>query len=785
MRKEPADYLREIVESGNHEQALDLFRDWTARRLHDGPANWDIYSTDEKRVDKWVVALAKLPGTDRRKLFDILFQTARRDENDIESKWFLHIYKNSDPTGDDLDVDFPQFVHFMESPLIPLRTFGLEMVLHTAQTIESKDVELVGLFHRLVLDKSKARAKKSLVILEKILKRSPSLRAEILRLFLAGAEHEAADVQSTAIKLLNKYRDENETGVSEEFERIVPLLAPSVKSEFGIETDVAKTSSEGKESCEETATLVISRIPFSPLQSVEELLALAGNLLETGGSSVDIERFLDGVSRLYSERIPNWTEKTKPLIKRLLDLYSNRNYPALGLDVNFYVMGLIAAWLHAETVDFIEASKEMKTKFRTDNTVWILNSVWKKSSQPAGKFVRNHFKEIAERIRNGNSRQLLSTPTHGAFWIDPGVLVERVRQQRDGFDQTGMHDRLLALLRLAKQGRDKALAILSENMENGSTDYDHYCRALKIAFGDHSDSIPSTEDESLRSLFAVALKSRSAIFPTETCSPMSYNISVNRVPHWLVNVPGKGWVGDGAIEPRLILEPKFPVERQPMLPWTALHVFEKRALDPFVDETELSRMMIEALSGLCPSDMEPYCGLGCRALTVDIDSKTNIDKNPSFLPPLLDADVSLGPMGYSLICVAFASQAPPVQQFGIDVFLKAVSDGRFKIDDFVSAWIDLFRLDAYKSVRWKKSLAICSKESTAHAEVVQRILELGLGQIPDKDGANEFVELLYELTVAIGTTVSHPQTCDFLKNIYGTGKSAKIAKKLLALKKTI
>ncbi|MGL4942943.1 MAG: hypothetical protein ACRC46_07115 [Thermoguttaceae bacterium] len=68
---------------------------------------------------------------------------------------------------------------------------------------------------------------------------------------------------------------------------------------------------------------------FVPLQSVEELLDLAGNLLETGGNSIEVERFVDGVSRLYSERISKWSAKTKPLTKRLLDLYNNGYSPKI------------------------------------------------------------------------------------------------------------------------------------------------------------------------------------------------------------------------------------------------------------------------------------------------------------------------------------------------------------------------------------------------------------------------------------------------------------------------
>lgn len=154
---------------------------------------------------------------------------------------------------------------------------------------------------------------------------------------------------------------------------------------------------------------------------------MASKIVENGGSLDDGELLLDGISRLCNERTTEWIPRVRPLIKRVLHLYNHASLPGPGRTVYYYLLALIATWLGDEAIQYIKTANVERYSFSDRKTEWIYTLGWYSNPPKPGNLIRDCFHAVAENVRNGIPRQLLSFPSHAGFGIAPDVLLERLR----------------------------------------------------------------------------------------------------------------------------------------------------------------------------------------------------------------------------------------------------------------------------------------------------------------------------------------------------------------------
>ena len=174
---------------------------------------------------------------------------------------------------------------------------------------------------------------------------------------------------------------------------------------------------------------------IEPLTSLEALVDVAVSVIESGEPADDVERVLDGVGRFGADRPDGFGRLTGPLTKRARAFLARRDsHPFSGYDPRSDVAALLLAWAAGE----VEAPRPIHSSADTG----------------AGVFLSARVREVAEAVAARQPFVSLAAPTHAGGWIDPAILVKRLRAE----PPPSTLDLVAAILRLAPDGRDAALA---------------------------------------------------------------------------------------------------------------------------------------------------------------------------------------------------------------------------------------------------------------------------------------------------------------------------------------
>ena len=149
----------------------------------------------------------------------------------------------------------------------------------------------------------------------------------------------------------------------------------------------------------------------------------------------------------------------------------------------------------------------------------------------------------------------------------------------------------------------------------------------------------------------------------------------------------------------------------------------------------------------------------------------------------LDPDTPFNRSGPFMMCLGLSAYDPVEGQLATDLLIQAIEDGRLDGAHLGRSMHQLLGGNIIKPNRWADRLAVAAGESPLHAQVVRNALVLALPAIPAEGMRNvrTLLELLFNLCVEAEEAVTDPDCRAFLEGIGGTGKAAKLAKKLLAL----
>jgi hypothetical protein len=228
----------------------------------------------------------------------------------------------------------------------------------------------------------------------------------------------------------------------------------------------------------------------------------------------------------------------------------------------------------------------------------------------------------------------------------------------------------------------------------------------------------------------------------------------------------------------LRLEPPLPEKMPPDFP-AALHYAEAARSPhgprPVVDQA--------CYALIWPSAREAWCAAGACSLADNLDWWEACWGNRVYLEPLLDPDTHPGRMARLLLLLGLAAKEPGERGLATDVLIAAITDGRVTGASLGEILAEVLALGPAKGARLAKTLADAARTSPLHGETVRTALEMVLAGAPELRPADlgALLELLQELCVLGGTAVATPAAREFLQAQGGSGKTAKLAKALLAL----
>jgi len=810
-----------------------------------------IGNADNNANNTWEQALVELTREGRiprGRLLDATLDGLDRDFHEQRARWFAALHELLGPTTAERAGFASRYLALLASRNASTVGFALDAlkILDSAEQVDP--VALVASIAPAVQARTKGTIRLALQLLERAAHRgAPSVSGSQAAIVAADAlVHEAPDIQGAVIDLIERLGDPANPELRALLVDRAGALAPSQRKRLESWLGPSPGPSSGETGPLADSEDLIARaaaieprwarlagVPAAldalrnggdvpslvfdgteiprldparkllPITGLDELIDLFARVIEDRAPPDDFERVLDGVSRLCDQRPDDFAARLAPLTARARYLFWTEQYfyqssiakAFCGLALSWSTCGLALGCEHP-----LGGERNMHSIINPNDGSLAANRVHhhrREGEMSIHGLIGRRVRSISRRAAARQAAPLLSTPTHAGGWIDPRVLVERIRQRFGAPFADDEFDIELALLRLAPEHRDSALqAAAGLSGKFGA--------ALRYALG-------FTEDEPIgsdASLWAAAARAR---------DPRADDPRVEE------RFPGLG--PDAGLAARYVLRvgqdvppdryeltaffvrykrPAFFVDRKPGVPTDGKHDLPMSCLH---DHRNLVGEIVSWAATIWPMVREPLFATGAEIVSVNNRGTTDVMFSQPFFPPLLDPDVPLQPMGMLLLVTGLNAARRELSGLATDALIAAINDGRIDGDNLGETLAELARIKIeppygapawntpatkalpipfVKLSRWAKALGDAARTSPLHARVISKAIARMLrGESFDArttTSRNTLLVLLKELLIETGEALSDPDARAYLNQDKTSGKKGSLIHELLNLK---
>lgn len=423
--------------------------------------------------------------------------------------------------------------------------------------------------------------------------------------------------------------------------------------------------------------------PIEPIATLEELADVLGASLAAKWQAPVDERLLDGILRHCEDRSP-FEAELAPYVERLREYASwdDRDYPG----------HVAAAWLTGVP----------PTPGRHPNA-------WEHRIVAAG-----------ERAARGQVGPLLALPTHAGGWIDPRVLVERLR------DRAASH----AEPAPGAPGPDAPSGEAATAGTDGPDAPGGEAATGRAAPGGGADAVPD-DVELTAALFRLAPDGRAEALVAAQDLPGRAGALV-RCALGGASVEGHD---PATLAARTVREPPLdPIEVSVRFRGERCHAHIDPAALPWGALAFPARRDVACAAAFA----ETHAGLN--------DGSVDSDRAQAVLPTLVPAREPLRPLAIRLVTLALGAAPERVHLLAVDVLIAGIEDGR----------IDALPLDdvaCMNPIRLADQLRVVADAGPLQRAVVREFLDASIHLIPARPGP--LLVLFDELCAQTGTGPRH------------------------------
>jgi hypothetical protein len=731
-------------------------------------ANSDKYG---HRHGGWIGALVELSGRDvlsRDRLLDASLSALSRDFIQFRAGWFSRLHEALEPTAKERAARIDAYLNLLTSGIPPTVAFAIEAVAAADDFQPLPAARLLPALQPVLTARGKAVVKTALKVVDRIASRESSARSSACQAAVSALLNDAPDVQKAVFALLARHGEKHDETLRDRLNElasaVVASLRPELKSWTADEarpktndttSPAAESTSRNKPASRSTTMApnpVVSRTDSSraiaPIASFDELLDRAAAILETPDDPDAVERLLAGLCALCDQRPPDFERRIGPLAQRAtkkLTSWQSNPHSDPSLERNLAVV--ILCWAAEQNV-FVAAPHLVGDH-----------------SEPYA-FIFRRLVAVGDQIAKKKTLPLLSAPTHRGGWIEASTLVQRWLAWQNAGTAPDLHEQVLALLRLAPEGRKEALARAREVKGEAG-------EALRHALGENAKPgrTPALWLASYRTR-----QPRGDLPEFERAYPnFGPDAGVGAQYTWQFAATEQAAQIRTFGAFTIATSPSYParVSRE-LLPV----LFHQKA--SFGEPA--SRELTGWLARFWPGNLEPFFVRGLRRLQIAVSWADSRDRETlGVLDPLMSPHAELGPMACLALALGLAAQDATLRSYAQEVLIAAIAEGRANPAELGAALARLLELGENKLVRWSKSLGAVARISALHARLVADLLQRALHANPAHAPRDlgQLLELLVEVLSETGTTVSDSKAREYLAALSGTGKSAKLAKQLL------
>jgi hypothetical protein len=690
----------------------------------------------------------------RGRLLDVSLAALARDFATYRAGWFSRFHESLAPTDDERAERTGAYLGLLRSSVGPTVSMAVAALVRIDRAGRLLPEDLLGRIGPVLGDGPAGTAKAALGLIDRAGGGSQD-RARRAAVVAADAlSHPSADVQATAIALVGRLVDEPDGAVARAVADRLPEVAASQRStaaglvaRLGGTTTSPPTATVASGAGLPTAPMPTSPVDparaIEPLSSLEALVDIAVSVIESGEPADDVERVLDAVGRFGADRPDGFDRSTGPLTKRARTILARRDsHPFSGYDPRSDVAALVLAWAAGDVV----APKPIHSSVDTG----------------AAAFLSARVREVAEAAAAGRPFVSLAAPTHAGGWIDPAVLVTRLRSG----PPPSTIDLVAAILRLAPDGRDAALASAADLADESGA-------VVRYALG-------GDEPIGGRAAWWVAA--------ARVRAPGEDDVAVER------RHPGLG--PDGGLAARI----RFVTAKPDPRSWTSgikLEVDPRRPGATGVDlptvlmlEPPLSFFwngrsdpaMFRWMATIQPGYRETWSAIGALLIARNVDWWSAEWANRAFLEPFLQPFAPIGPHTRTLLGLALGQKEAGERGLATDVVRQAAADGRLDAAALADGLSSTVAIDCDRPNRWALSLADVAAHSHATARVVAEAIGRTLPSLAERHPAKivPLLRLLDELLAGPGDPPADDARPSLEHLGRASGQAGRLARSILA-----
>lgn len=729
------------------------------------PVVWRLFEVDSNAFatdlsghlgssyESWPEALEKLSAEGllcRQRLLDCSLEALNRDFPQNQLSGLIKFHQRMKPTAQELAARETQYLELLGVPHSRVPNFALRHL----KKLKSLDGPAFLKAARPVLElPTKGSAISVLKILDKVLKEKPHLAEAAAGLVSEALTHPNRDVVEEAKQRLERLPGHQE-------------FLPSPEPECDSENEAVELDRIEQRWIEALALdspglpgplqLELGEIPMrldrvTPIADLQELIDTVAAAVETCTSGLEVERILDGLSRLGHQRPADFEVRTAALAKRI------REYP-----IGDTIRSLVGGWGGLSWV------------LRHALLSWLTG--WK-VEVPVHSYQRNHgahaflaarVEEVLCRILAGKSAPMLAAPGFARGWIEPLDLVSKIEA---GIElQKHQADLVAALLRLHPCPLKRETALTAAQALKTP-----HARILRWALG---GSEGPKRREKPRALWLAAARARgprsdhSAELGFEAAPvSLTWNASPKNRIRWS-GLP-KGAPKPGRMASFLgALTGATPVERQ-LNPTLTCY---DQALQSWETVDNRAHWAIDWLALMWPQNLDHYWVQAARCMADRLDCDAgSMYPNYAFLEPLFEVDRPWTEPAVLCLCLALVSKDLDLRGTGLDALIEGIEDGRAHPELLLPVLMRLYRQGSLKLNRLAESLGEVARSGELARWTVAKILGTVLAD-PLPKGAHHLLEQLLETTKTLPS-----KTRQNLRQVSGASKTAKLCQQLLKL----
>ena len=758
----------------------------------------DKYSRADATWDTGLIALANEGILSRGRLLDASLDALERDFAQFRAGWFSRFHEALKPTLEERAERIDRYLNLLASKVPPTVSFALNALALLDRHKRLPAGLLLERINPALYARSKGTVISALKLLANAASREPDLKQRAAMIAAEALVHESPDVQAAAFDLAIRLGHRDDLSLASTIMNASDQLAPSIQgrvqewlgpsdsktpaappSESELGSLIARASTLAPSLRElagiepvinairdgrfDAPALVFDGTEFphldptkkiQPILDLDELIDRFSAVLENADDTDEVERVLDGVSRLCGERPDTFETLTKPLQKRAVALLKRLAVGSgdgafLGWQVGLDLCGLAVRWTGGNVTD-------------PGDVPWIA----KESAETLS--LSQRVLAIARRAAIGQSQPLLSAPTHRGGWIDPIVLVDRIELCERNGCETDILDQIQAILRTTNDHRERACRRLSAAV-------DEFRQALHYALGGEVEVIGPTA-----SLWVAAARARKPFDDDPRVMHRHQGLGPDagtaaRYQHRVKLRPMTN--GKNYAEFHLDRDPPVPPQVPPELVTTRFHNAGNAWGRINADSATLRWG-----ATVWPIAREAWLAQGVVAIATNIDWWEARWSNRTYLEALTDPDIPLKPMALLLLAIGLAAKQAVESGLATDGLIAAIHDGRLDGTRLGVALRSLLPTTLIKPSRWAKTLGDAARISPLHVRVIAIAIQETLRDELDEKPRDllPLLELLKELITKVGESIAPPLR-DWLARWKASGKTAKVVKELLAI----